>query len=222
MLTNEICWKCGKKIPQEEFFGNSRRFCERCEEQHLSDYQTVVTEYSVLKTKVMFERAMRIMEKARVNMTKYKRFANAVQRHAESNPGQYFSSYEMIVAVILLSADYDFEMNKKIGNYRTDVYIPDLHICLEIDGERHKHSKKEDGQRDINIRQLLGWEWEIVRIPTKYIDENPEKIIEAMNAVYSKKKELRGKNNGILPEYYSGREKAAYSDVTLYVKRKVL
>ena len=118
-------------------------------------------------------------------------------------------------------AFYDIEMNKRIGGYLADMYISELKIILEVDGERHKHRKKEDGERDNKIRQMLGHEWEIVRIPTGYIEKNPEKLIEAVKEVYAKKKALRAENNGFLPETYSDREKAIYAKAMLYRTERV-
>lgn len=214
-MQEQICWSCGKVIPVEEFYCSGRRFCEKCEAEHMERYKGIVNEYAMIKNKVTFERAMRLMEKAGCRMSQYKRYARAVERHSAENPEQYRSSDEMIVAVVLLAAGYDFEMNKVIGKYTVDVFIPELFICLEIDGERHKYSKKEDGQRDLDIRHKLGSKWEIVRIPTKYIEKEPWKIAEAVQAVYDLKKRTRAKNGGILPETYSSSVKAYYDGLEL-------
>ena len=166
----------------------------------------------------MFERAMRLMEKAGCQMTKYKRYARAVEAHSRENPEQYRSADEMITAVILLEAGFDFEMNKTVGKYVVDVFIPSIYVCLEVDGDRHKYSKREDGQRDLEIRHTLGSKWEIIRIPTKYIEKEPWKIAEAIKAVYELKKQTRDRNGGMLPESYSKAVKAYYEKNTLYTQ----
>jgi very-short-patch-repair endonuclease len=163
----------------------------------------------------MFERAMRLMEKSGCEMTKYKRYALAVERHSRENPEQYRSSDEMIAATVLLEAGYDFQMNKRVGKYSIDIFIPSVYVCLEIDGDRHKYSKKADGQRDMEIRHLLGSKWEIVRIPTKYIEQAPWKIADAIKEVYALKKDTRSRNNGLLPETYSSAVKEYYQGLTL-------
>lgn len=209
-MQEQICWGCGKVIPPEQFYDSGRRFCEKCEAEHIERYKGIVNEYAIAKNKVTFERAMRLMEKAGCEMSKYKRYARAVERHSAENPEQYRSSDEMIAAVVLLEAGFDFEMNKVVGKYTVDIFLPEMCVCLEIDGDRHKYSKKEDGQRDLEIRRKLGSKWEIVRIPTKYIEKEPEKIAEAVQAVYDLKKRTREKNGGILPETYSSSVKAYY------------
>jgi very-short-patch-repair endonuclease len=217
-MQKQVCWVCGEVIPQDQFYGFGRRFCEKCETEHVERYKGIVNEYAMIKNKVTFERAMRLMEKSGCEMSKYKCFARAVERHSAENPEQYRSSDEMIAAVVLLEAGYDFEMNKRIGKHIVDIFIPNLCVCLEIDGDRHKYSKKEDGQRDLEIRHKLGSKWEIVRLPTKYIEKEPWKIIEAVQSVYELKKRTREKNGGILPETYSSSVKAYYDGLGI-VKR---
>ena len=220
-MQDQICWGCGQVIPQDQFFRTGRRFCEKCETEHVERYKGIVNEYAMLKNRVTFERAMRLMEKAGCKMSKYKRFARAVERHSAENPEMYRSSDEMIAAVVLLEAGYDFEMNKAVGKYVVDIFIPGMCVCLEIDGDRHKYSKKQDGQRDLDIRHMLGSKWEIVRIPTKYIEKEPWKVAEAVKSVYDLKKETRAKNDGILPESYSSSVKAYYDGVELGRKVRV-
>jgi len=220
-MLEQRCWRCGEVIPNEQFYGCGRRFCEKCETEHVERYKGIVNEYAMIKNRVMFERAMRLMEKAGCQMTKYKRYARAVEAHSRENPEQYRSADEMIAAVVLLEAGYDFEMNKTIGKYHVDIFIPSICVCLEIDGDRHKYSKKEDGQRDLEIRHKLGGKWEIVRIPTKYMEKEPGKIVEAIKAVYDLKKETRERNDGRLPESYSKTVKAYYESNTLHVKHVI-
>lgn len=219
-MLKQICWKCGKPIPLDEFDGQTRRYCEKCYDEYSEEYKPIVVQYSILKNRVMFERAMRLMEKSCTDMTKYCKAANAVMKHSRDNPEQYRSSDEMIAAVVLLEAGYDIRMNHAIGHYRVDILIKDLKICLEVDGERHKTNHAQDGKRDVEIRSLLGKEWEVIRIPTKYIEDQPEKIPEALQMMYKNIKEIRAKNNGLLPEQYSKRQKTYYEQNTLTYTRK--
>lgn len=211
-----FCWKCGKQI--KPLFGvqYKGRFCDDCYEEHASDYKATLTEYLSLKTRVMIERAFRFMEKAGCNMTEYKKAAEAVKRHAEENPEQYKSAHEVIAAVVLLKNGYDISMNHKIGRYMVDLYLPEKKVCVEIDGEYHNGKELQDSHRDTVIRQTLGEEWEVVRIPTKHIEENPDKIPDAISAIYEMKKKLRKQNGGFLPNSYSKREQAKYARAMVY------
>lgn len=217
------CWNCGADIAKS--FKNmdvmSSRFCLDCWREHTKQYRETVNQYLKLKTTVMFERAMRIMERARMDMTRYMRFAKAVQKHSAENPEQYKSSHEMIAAVVMLETGADFEMNYKIGEYIADMYIPRKAVIVEIDGELHKGKELKDSKRDIRLRQMLGEEWEVVRIPTKHIEENPERIPEAIDVLAKQKRELRRKNAGFLPNSYSKREAARYKDAMVYEEKRV-
>ena len=218
MSLNEKCWICGADVLSSYGASDalSGRFCRKHWLEHQQKYKQTVSEYLKLKTQVMFERAMRKMDNAGIFMTGIKREAQAVQKHATDCPEAYKSSDEMITAVIMLSAGYDFELNYKIGKYIVDMYLPDLKLILEVDGERHDNRQLQDSKRDTELRRLLGDEWEIIRIPTQYIEQNPEKIPDAVIALARQKRELRKKNGGFLPNSYSRREQAKYAKAMVY------
>ena len=218
VLMGGKCWICGADIDQsfQEADTMSGRFCRVHWLEHTRQHKKTVAEYLELKNRIMFERSMRTMERCDVDMTEYKRFAYAVRDHSAENPEQYKSSDEMVAAVILLKAGIDFEMNFKIGKYIVDIYIPDWNIIAEIDGDRHENRATYDSRRDVEIRRMLGEEWEIIRIPTKYIEQNPEKLPDGIKALADQKREIRRKNGGYLPENYSKREAARYKRAMVY------
>lgn len=55
--------------------------------------------------------------------------------------------------------------------------------CLEIDGDLHRAKKEYDSNRDTEIKQILGEGYDVVRIQTKYIDQNAQKLVEAIKLV---------------------------------------
>ena len=218
MPKGEICWICGANIPEsfKSMDVQSGRFCLQCQRKHAKEYRETVDEYLKLKSQVMFERAMRMMEHGGADMTKYKRYALAVQKHQADNPDLYKSTHEIIAAVVMLEQDYDFEMNYKIGEFVVDMYIPDLHIIVEIDGYLHDWNKLKDSNRDVKLRQMLGAEWEVVRIPTKYIEQNPPAIPKAVLTLAADKRRIRKENCGFIPASYSKRDAAHYKSAMLY------
>jgi very-short-patch-repair endonuclease len=96
------------------------------------------------------------------------------------------------------------------------MYLPDLKLIVEVDGERHDNRQLQDSKRDTELRRMLGDEWEVIRIPTQYIEQNPVKIPEAVVALAKQKRDLRQKNGGFLPNSYSKREQAKYKKAMLY------
>lgn len=219
-MLEQMCWKCGRSIPVDQFEGQTRRFCEKCYQEYSEELKPITTQYAILKNRIMFERAMRLMEKACTDMTRYKKYATAVMKHSRDNPELYRSADEMVAAVILLEDGHDIRMNYSVGSYLVDVLIPDMYVCLEIDGDRHRYSHAADGKRDVAIRSILGKKWEVIRVPTKYLESNPSKLPEAIKALYENIKTLREKNNGLLPEIYSKREREYYAQNTLMVTKK--
>ena len=212
------CWICGadivKSYPSTDIM--SARFCREHWLQNTKEHRQIVHDYLILKMKVMHERALRIMEKAGCSMAQYKRAAYAVLRHAQENPEKYKSSHEMVAAVVMLAYGADFEMNYKIGRSIVDIFIPDWDVVVEIDGETHEGKELQDSNRDVRIRQTLGKEWEIIRIPTKYIEQSPDRLPEAIQKMAAKKRDLREKNGGYIPSSYSKREQARYQKAMVY------
>lgn len=219
-MSKYICWRCGIEHdmviePQE------RVFCEACMEEHRKEYKAVVEKYTKLKTRVMYETALRIMEKAGVYMHDYIEAAYVVWDKIKKGEASYYSSHEIITAIVLEGLLYEYFPNYPIDRYIVDFYVPELKVCVEVDGDRHKGRELYDSKRDIKIRSILGSEWEIVRIPTKYIEQNPPRIVDAIIAIRDKKKELRAKNHGILPDHYSRREREHYRNILGYRTKRV-
>ena len=223
MSLNEKCWVCGADVysSYESTDVMSGRFCRVHWLEHCKSYKKTVDEYLKLKTAVMFERAMRKIDNSGISMTDIKREAQAVQKHSIDCPESYKSSDEMIAAVIMLKAGYDFELNYKTGKYIVDMYLPDLKLIVEVDGDRHEHRSLYDSKRDVEIRKQLGEEWEIIRIPTQYIEQNPAKLPDAVLALAKQKRSIRKKNGGFLPQNYSKREKAMHRNAMVYETEKV-
>lgn len=230
------CWECGKdgatetyEIRTEDFgiiplaeredieslmgvselnTGKSRFFCAECFERRNKRLDKMRNEYAVLKKRLMFERAIRTLEKQAVDIYEYKDIIDDMAEYVEEHPEKFDSQHEMIAAIILVDNAVRAKIQYKIGSYRVDFYIPEYKIILEIDGEFHRNNLYRDNQRDIKIREKLGDDWETVRIGTKYIEKNAKALVDAMLAIRDEKKKLRATHNGYLPEWYAERNKA--------------
>lgn len=208
------CWRCGKKI-QYKHEPKMIVYCEECAKMQSEEHNRLIKDYAILKIKVMHRNALRIMEKSgKCYMHEYEESSKRILQKALENTENYMSAHEMIVGIVLNNYCFDYKPNFKILNYRVDFYIPEIKVCLEVDGAQHVKNLMYDGRRDIEIRNVLGSDWEVVRIKTKYIEENPEKIIEALELLAKEKRRLRKKNNGIIPYGFSKRENVLYEEVT--------
>lgn len=213
------CWKCNKVIDVKEK-QKDRYFCEECLEKHKIEHQKIVKEYTALKDKVMYENALRLIEKSNTDINKYIESAKIIKTAMDKQIGTFRSADEIVTAIFLTANKLLFEPNKRIGKYITDFYIPELKVCLEVDGTTHKYTTKRDCERDITIRSLLGREWEVVRINTKYIEKSPEDIVDSIINEKLVLQNLRLKNSGIIPESYAKRFKDYYESIGEYTTRK--
>ena len=181
------CWKCGKKkagysvSPLRMDYVNAPRFyCADCYEEIEAQRAADLTEYVRLKHKIMFERAVRQLERQRIDMYEYKEAVDAVEEFFKEKPEKFESSDEIIAAIVLTHDRVKMKWQYKIGNHRVDCYLPELKIVLEIDGHLHQYHKQRDSKRDIEIKEELGKGWEVVRIPTKYVEENAKQLLKAI------------------------------------------
>ena len=210
------CWLCGNDIGHAIRYGNwsFRQYCEPCRKKHNAEKEKILKEYARCKILVMHERAIRMLEKQGIDIYEYQEASEAVLDLALRSDKQKFgSSPEMVAAMELLRNYVQIKMQWPVGNYKADILAEPLKAVIEIDGYLHNGKKVKDNKRDIEIRQILGKEWEIVRIPTKYIEENVQQLVPAIEQIRKYKQELRGANGGIIPEIYSQREADHYKQL---------
>lgn len=228
------CWSCGKKIKikQDEYYNpyklvtydrewkarkniNKREFCNECNQLHKKGLRENKKVYAEIGAKLMIERAIRIMERQNINAYEYKDAIQAIEESFNENLERYRSAEEIVATIILIQHEVRVKNNFKIGKYAADIYIQSLACIVEIDGYMHssEKAKTRDGDKDLYIRQLLGKEWEVIRIPTKYIHEKAENLISAIIEIKSKMKELREENYGLLPYNFSKTMDATYRKI---------
>lgn len=225
----EQCWICGKpatktitkgevitfdsaRFPETQQSllskGTHRAYCEECFKKETEKLADRKRKYIVLKKQLMLERAVRSLERQDVPIYHYRDLLLDFESLVEEEPERFNSSEEMLAMLILADHGISVKPQFKVGKYRIDFLVPELKVALEIDGDRHAGKGYEENRRDMLIRAVLGEEWEVVRIGTDYIDANAEKLIDAIKAVRDKKQKLREEYGGVLPEWYSKRERA--------------
>ena len=214
----KTCWSCGKEateFPPVYFMvwngtfrdeKQQRGYCKDCFEQYKKDMYEKKRQYARLKKELMMERAVRSLEHQKLDIYDYEEAIKAVQDFITEKPEKVDSAPEIIAAVILIQNRIDITLQQKIGKYTVDFYIPSMKTVLEIDGERHRGKLYYDNERDIELRKMLGADWEIVRIKADYLNENAPALVDAIKAVKAEKQKLRQQNNGLLPDWYSKRE----------------
>lgn len=204
-----ICWRCGEYF--DGYNSHSREYCGDCSELFKQEDKQLMNEYLEKKIRIMWRRAVNNLEKQSLRMDDYYYEAQAVLDLALSNYSKFRSSPEMMAAMELLKNNIKIKTEYKILKYRVDFFLPDLKVVLEIDGRLHDFKIKKDSNRDVAILAELnknGSGWEVIRIPTKYIEQNVAQLVPAIKTLYKERQRLRRKHGGFLPAYYSKHDTA--------------
>jgi len=196
------CWVCGE--PNAEYTRNltaeynlysnitckapvksehKRCYCKKCFEEMRERLRNENEQYTLLKRKRLFERAVDTLEHQGLNFYKYEEAIKTIEEYNEKNDGKFDSSYEIIAAIILIKNRYHIKPQYKIGRFQVDFLLPEDKIVLEIDGERHAHKKGHDSVRDEKIRNELGDGWQVLRIPTDLLEQDAAKLPDAIEKV---------------------------------------
>lgn len=206
MTHDLICWRCREGFKNEHNIG-SRAYCVNCEDKIKLENKKRLDEYIHLKTEVMFDRALRIIEQQpKLNINDYMEEAGVVLDFALSDSTKFNSSDEMIVAMELLKNRVHMKSEYKILRYRVDFLLPEYKVVLEVDGKLHDFKVNKDSERDIKILNELNKDdegWEVIRIPTKYVRENVKQLMPAIKGVLKERRKVRKEFGGFLPGNYS-------------------
>lgn len=162
---------------------HQREYCEKCFKEVDEQHKANVNEYVRLKAILMHERAVRSLEHQKAKLLDYKEAINDVREYMLEKPEKIESSQEALAAIILIHNRIETKVQYHVGKYRVDFFLPELMTCLEIDGELHRTKKTYDSNRDAEIKQMLGEGYDVVRIPTKYIDQNAQRLVDAIKQV---------------------------------------
>lgn len=200
------CWYCHTMVPISNAKPRWRVFCEECKEEYFAEKEETLKQYVSLKIDVMYERALRHMEKQELSMADYKIAAETVHEFAKGDPTKFASSPEMMAAMELIRREIPIKMQYKLNRHRIDILIPSLKVALEIDGYQHQYKILQDSKRDVELVKELGVGWEVIRIPTNHIETNLKKLVPAIKQLYKYKQDLRRKNNGFIPRNFSKRD----------------
>lgn len=189
------CWICGEPATRtksvyehgmwiEPPISEKRRcYCGKCFKETTQAEAEERKTYIRLKKHEMIRKAIKLLENQDTNMYEYKDAIEVVTDFIEADLDKADSSYEILTAIVLVQNRIHTKMQYKVGKYQVDFLLPDYMAVLEIDGERHKHRKAYDTERDKFIKKQLGTHWEIIRLSTDYLDQNAKAIPKAIENV---------------------------------------
>lgn len=217
----QICWRCSSFFVGKGL--KEREYCASCHDSFLEEDNELMDKYLEMKTRIMWRRALNNLEKQNLDMDDYFNESQFVLELALSDYNKFRSSPEMMVAMELLRKGIKSYSEYRVLRYRVDFLLPDLKVVLEIDGRLHDFKVKKDSDRDVAILSELNKEesgWEILRIPTKYIEQNVKQLVPAIKELYKERQRLRRKHNGFLPTYYSRHDTAQQLKAFKSIDRK--
>lgn len=209
------CWECGKELEVKEV--RKRTYCEECATKKKEQNKKEIEQYLRYRAKFMLNRAMRILEnqKCEMDIRKYKEAYELLKEVMEKDYRKFDSAHEVAAAMELLRNRLHVKVHPSIAKHKPDFMLRELKVILEIDGFLHKTSLEGDFQFDINMRKELGSDWEVIRIPTEYIESNIMKLVDAIIEMKKYKQKVRKENNGLLPRWFSARDKKAWKELRM-------
>lgn len=166
---------------------HQRCYCEDCIEKVREENRRENELYIKLKHKRMFETAVRNLEKQNLDFTVYEDAIKTIEEYALENPDKFDSSYEIMAAIVLVHNRIQIKPQYKVKEYQVDFLLPIEKLVVEIDGDRHKYNKQRDSIRDLVIKNALGPDYEIIRIPTYNLDKKAENLVKAIDAIVDKR-----------------------------------
>ena len=174
-----------------------RPICPECVEKHEQEHAKKVEEYIKLKNYFKVERAKKRIY-GKVPLTLWEPAIEVVEEYIKENPEKFDSTEEIIVTTMLIANEIVARPQAKVGNMRVDIMMPEDKIVVEVDGFTHEHSKEKDSRRDGRIREILGNEWEVVRIPTDFANKHPDRLIDGIFYIHKAQSELRKQTGGAI------------------------
>lgn len=86
---------------------------------------------------------------------------------------QYFPvrkelTFDKILTPFCETLGHKIKKQHRVGSYRLDFYIPSKNIAIEFDENEHIYNKKEDHDREMAIKKMLGCEFIRVKESENY------------------------------------------------------
>jgi very-short-patch-repair endonuclease len=184
---NTICWGCETEVPVTE--PGKRHWCSNCLEAYEKQRSEDMEIYLRARSRMMLDRALLILERQKdVEILYYKEASEVIEDKIKDKPNSFDSAHEMVTVMELLRKRVQVKLHPPaIGKHRVDLILPEDKIVLEIDGYMHKLNKNKDIVFNQEVLKELGEGWEIVRVPTEFIEGN---IVNLVPVIRKKKAAL--------------------------------
>ena len=200
------CQYCDKEVMSLSYIRDNKYSCKECKlENYLSDKETRACNNKDAKNR-KFDNAIKRIEQHASDITKYSKAISTIKSYLHRD-GWFDSTEEIMVAIELCKNKMGFRHQVKFGRYRVDFLLESEKVVLEVDGILFHNAKTREKEqlRDNLIVLNLGAEWEVIRITDTDINSNITNLVKAIQKVKQKRKYIRSKHGGLLPEWYGGK-----------------
>lgn len=207
-----LCCDCGAEVKSISYLRGINYRCKECRlQKNLFKQEKAVESDAETKERKYSNAVDRINQKIKKNKSEYASAMNCIHKKLH-NYGWFDSTEEIMVAIELVKNKIKAKHQFKIGSYRIDFLLPDLKVVLEVDGVcfHNERTKAKEAFRDNTIINKLGYDWEVIRITDKSINENITKLLPAIHNIIQARKKARANNKGILPVEYIDRKYKYY------------
>jgi very-short-patch-repair endonuclease len=171
------CSMCGKKHESRRFnpehLGQYK--CTGCKKK-LSEQNEKIDLFAYCKKENKFEKATSRINAMVKKPDDYVQASKLIHKYLHKK-GWFQSTEEIVAAIELVKNKIKVIHQQKIKGYTVDFILPDLKVALEIDGEIYHTDMQKDAIRDCCIEMGLGVGWKVIRIKTKLINTNINKLV---------------------------------------------
>ncbi len=156
------CLLCGREI-SVCINNNEMCICEICKDKN-----------KLIKQEKMIQRGVNLFRKNKISYDKeiedgqIGELVESIKKKC-GNDFFYGSKDEVAIALELALEDIEFEPQKDVGGYRADFSLPYLNVILEIDGEIYHRNKEKEKLTDDSVKNILGDDWGLVRVPCEEV-----------------------------------------------------
>ncbi|MDD5064976.1 MAG: DUF559 domain-containing protein [Phycisphaerae bacterium] len=193
------CRGCGIELKRNNYKSGFIYLCDDCKENKKHIINPLKTEVKMKK----LQKAITRIEKQGNKIEEYENAVVEIKKLLE-RPNWFQSTEEIMVALQLYKRKIPFNHQVKIKNYIVDFVLPKDHIILEVDGTIYhtEKTKKYEEARDKFIKNVMGKEWEVIRVTDTDINEGIKKLPLAIKLKYKNRQRQAFLNSGKLKSYY--------------------
>lgn len=199
------CLLCGIELKEEEL---KKYCCCECEKKI-----QLITKLKQVDNAA--EKMQKSCHRYSHKIINYQKEKNTVVDKIKNNGFVFNSIPEICVALQLEKENIKYIPNFKIDRHKVDFFLPDLKRIIEVDGELYHTDESKEFLRERMIMRIIGEQYEIVRIPSKYV---PNYIIRNLKESIEFVIDKRNFDRRFRDTRWDGQYWCQYYDLNRYVR----